>query len=167
MLRVVFRSECPIRARGGINFYRYVGNNPINLVDPFGQGPLGAGIGLVVGGTIGGILGFGGGVATGTAVAPGVGTVGLGIVGTIKGAGEGAVIGAALGGAIGDLIGDLLKKSPPKCKKNDGCSLVGDIIPSPNPAQAHVCKYLCKGMDKTVDFVLPLTSPCPDFLPIQ
>ncbi len=31
-----FISEDPIRLRGGINFYRYVGNSPINYVDPLG-----------------------------------------------------------------------------------------------------------------------------------
>lgn len=31
-----FISEDPIRLRGGINFYTYVQNNPINRIDPFG-----------------------------------------------------------------------------------------------------------------------------------
>ena len=31
-----FTSEDPIRFRGGINFYLYVGNSPLNYVDPFG-----------------------------------------------------------------------------------------------------------------------------------
>lgn len=29
-------SEDPIRLRGGINFYRYVGNSPVNYIDPLG-----------------------------------------------------------------------------------------------------------------------------------
>src|SRR5262249_18756836 len=32
-----FISEDPITFDGGINFYAYVGNNPINLTDPFGE----------------------------------------------------------------------------------------------------------------------------------
>ena len=31
-----FMSEDPIRFGGGMNFYRYVGNSPLNYVDPFG-----------------------------------------------------------------------------------------------------------------------------------
>ncbi len=34
-----FISEDPIRFRGGINFYGYVRNNPINRTDPSGLGP--------------------------------------------------------------------------------------------------------------------------------
>ena len=34
-----FISEDPITFTGGINFYRYVRNNPVNLVDPFGLNP--------------------------------------------------------------------------------------------------------------------------------
>jgi RHS repeat-associated protein len=31
-----FASEDPIRSRGGINFYAYAGNSPVNFVDPLG-----------------------------------------------------------------------------------------------------------------------------------
>lgn len=34
-----FISEDPIRFRGGINFYRYVGNDPVRFTDPSGYGP--------------------------------------------------------------------------------------------------------------------------------
>jgi RHS repeat-associated protein len=34
-----FISEDPITFSGGINFYRYAKNNPVNLVDPFGLSP--------------------------------------------------------------------------------------------------------------------------------
>lgn len=33
-----FNSEDPIRFKGGIDFYRYVGNNAINRTDPDGMG---------------------------------------------------------------------------------------------------------------------------------
>jgi hypothetical protein len=32
----VIISEDPVRLKGGINFYSYVGNNPMNSIDPFG-----------------------------------------------------------------------------------------------------------------------------------
>jgi RHS repeat-associated protein len=32
-----FISEDPIALEGGINLYAYVGNNPINKIDPFGE----------------------------------------------------------------------------------------------------------------------------------
>ena len=34
-----FLSEDPVRFKAGTNFYRYVNNNPANLVDPFGLSP--------------------------------------------------------------------------------------------------------------------------------
>jgi RHS repeat-associated protein len=74
-----FISEDPIRYSGGINLYRYVRNNPINLIDPFGLGPSGVAVGGVAGGaTAGAGLGVGA-----------VGTVGGGI-GVFGGGGNGA-----------------------------------------------------------------------------
>jgi RHS repeat-associated protein len=34
-----FLGEDPIRFYGGVNFYSYVGNNPVNMIDPFGLFP--------------------------------------------------------------------------------------------------------------------------------
>ncbi|HMG74448.1 MAG TPA: RHS repeat-associated core domain-containing protein [Pyrinomonadaceae bacterium] len=39
-----FVSEDPIRLHGGINFYAYVNNNPVNYVDPLGEATLQVGI---------------------------------------------------------------------------------------------------------------------------
>jgi len=41
-----FISEDPIRLRGGINYFSYVQNSPVNWIDPFGllckkRGPIG------------------------------------------------------------------------------------------------------------------------------
>ena len=154
--------EDPIAFKGGINFYRYARNNPVNLVDPFGLGPWGQGIGAVGGGIVGGILGFGGGTAVGTFVAPGVGTVGGAIGGTVEGATEGAVIGAAIGVAIGDLIEDLSKSwRKPKCdKKGIKCTYAGEVA-DPHPyAKFKFCFYNCSdGIPRTL--VRYLYEPCP------
>jgi RHS repeat-associated protein len=118
-----FVSEDPIGFNGGMNFYRYVRNSPVNLNDPFGlwpQGGIGTGIGGVVGGIIGGIVGAGGGAAGGTLVAPGVGTIGGGVEGGIEGAAAGAAAGAVIGGAIGNAIDNLLRRNPtPSCNDRD------------------------------------------------
>ena len=57
---------------------------------------VGAGIGVVVGAIIGAV----GGGAGGTLVAPGVGTIGVGVAGGVAGAAEGGAIGGIVGGAV-------------------------------------------------------------------
>ena len=51
-------------------------------------------------------------------------------------------------------------------KNKRSCRLVDDFIPE-GYRQTHVCSYVCEGMDKRVNFMLPVTSPCPRELPIQ
>jgi RHS repeat-associated protein len=111
-----FLSEDPIGFYGGKNFYWYVGNNPTNLIDPFGLWPSWTGIGGTVGGVLGGIGGAVIGAGGGTLVAPGVGTIGGGAEGGVVGAAGGAVAGAAIGAAIGNAI-DWLKRS--SCKAEE------------------------------------------------
>jgi RHS repeat-associated protein len=112
-----FLSEDRIRFTGGENFYRYVRNGSVSLVDPFGFSPTGTGIGIgiggVVGGIIGGAIGVGGGALGGTLVAPGVGTVGGAIGGGYGGAALGAAIGAVVGGVVGGAIGSAFNPTNP------------------------------------------------------
>ncbi len=76
-----FTSEDPIRfASGDVNFYRYVGNNPTNFIDPLGlfwgtaalrggsKGVFSAGPGALAGGIAGAYIGAGVGAFVGTFV---------------------------------------------------------------------------------------------------
>jgi RHS repeat-associated protein len=110
-----FLSEDPIGFYGGNNFYRYVGNDPADLIDPFGLWSW-TGVGAGVGGALGGIGGALLGAGTGTLVAPGVGTIGGGWEGGVVGAAGGAVAGAAVGAAIGNAV-DWLKRN--SCKADE------------------------------------------------
>jgi RHS repeat-associated protein len=106
-----FFSEDPIGFSGGTDFYRYVGNSPSNLIDPFGLWSwtgVGAGVGAALGGIGGALLGAG----TGTLVAPGVGTIGGGWEGGVVGASGGAAAGALIGVAIGNAIDSLAWSIP-------------------------------------------------------
>ena len=49
-----FLSEDPIGLAGGLNTYRYVGNDPVNWADPTGEGPIGLAmcVGLLAADTI-------------------------------------------------------------------------------------------------------------------
>jgi RHS repeat-associated protein len=124
-----FLREDPARFTGGINFYRYVSNNPINLVDPLGLWPnakcackiaagaaaggiAGAGIGRKVGGVLGGlgggIAGALGGFGGGEALEPVGGGIPGGIAGGIAGASTGAVGGSRIGTVAGAVIGAII-----------------------------------------------------------
>jgi RHS repeat-associated protein len=143
-----FISEDPIRFSGGVNFYRYVGNNPVNLIDPFGLGPWGTGIGAALGGILGAIVGGGGG----TLVAPGVGTVGGGAEGAI----EGAAVGAAIAAGIGNAIDNFLKRNPPPTCDSGKQS---KCMPLGYDKQLGGCRYVCD--DGTMWFE---AGPCKAFI---
>ncbi len=111
----------PIGVAGGINVYGYVLNDPVNLLDPSGQGPTGTAIGA----GIGGALGAGVGATVGAGIAAGIAGLGLGTgpaapavagVGIAAGATVATgitLITAAAGAAAGDAIEDTWFPPPP------------------------------------------------------
>ncbi len=132
-----FLSEDPFRFVTEIDFYRYVSNDPTDLIDPTGLGQKGALVGSLIGGVVGGFLGGTAGAATGAAggtlFAPGVGTIGGGTVGAIEGATIGGATGAATGAVIGSAFEDLWDRRPwnrakpipappqTKCDRDESC----------------------------------------------
>jgi RHS repeat-associated protein len=101
-------SRDPIEEEGGLNLYGYVGNLPVNAIDPLGTdtlgGLIGAGLGGIIGANLGGQLGGGGGALVGS---PG------GLGGIIVVGGGGAVGGTIVGGTAGALIGGTLGEKVP------------------------------------------------------
>lgn len=92
-----FLQTDPIRAGGGdINFYRFVGNSPSNLVDPLGL--YWREWGVAIGGAIGG------GIAAGVSVPADVATFGGNVLATPAEIGAGASLGALGGAAIGSWL---------------------------------------------------------------
>lgn len=108
-----FISEDPIGLAGGSNIYTYVGNSPLHYIDPYGLTPEGAAIGGAVGAGVGGLLGGLAGGVGGTLMAPGLGTIGVGIAGAGQGAVDGAVIGSVLGDAISNISNAIASSSNP------------------------------------------------------
>jgi RHS repeat-associated protein len=120
-----FLNEDRLRFRAGVNFYRYVSNSPVNLLDPFGLlpsakcackiaaaaaagGAAGAGIGRKIGGVLGGL---GGGLAVGLAGFGGgelAEPAGGGVPGALAGGAAGAAEGAAAGSGIGTVAGAII-----------------------------------------------------------
>jgi RHS repeat-associated protein len=122
-----FISEDPTGLEGGINLYAYVGNDPIDFIDPLGTGPLGAAIGGVIGGDFGADLGGLAGAAGGSLAGPG-GTVAGGVAGADMGGLIGSRVGASAGSAIEDTIGNILNSQAP----------AGDFYGSLKPCQGKV-----------------------------
>ncbi|GAK58232.1 YD repeat protein [Candidatus Vecturithrix granuli] len=93
----------PLGEHGGLNLYAFVGNNPVNWVDPYGQELAGAGLGALIGGLGGGIIG----AANGTGFWKGAvsGAVGGFITGLtfnpVWGASGSAIMAGAVSGAAG------------------------------------------------------------------
>ncbi len=109
-----FIGEDPIGFHGrDINFYAYVKNRPLLMIDPSGLRRCNPIVGGIVGGLLGAIGGAGtgagigaGAAATvgalgGTLVIPGFGTIAGGGVGLGAGASAGAYFGSAIGAGIG------------------------------------------------------------------
>ncbi len=71
----------------------------------------GAGVGAVGGAWVGGGIGGAGGAAGGTLVAPGVGTIGGGVLGAEAGAAGGALVGGGLGAGAGYVVGSIVCSS--------------------------------------------------------
>ncbi len=94
-----FISEDPIGLGGGINFYVYVGNSPVNWIDPWGL----IGIGAIVKGGKNGVAAVGMGRMTGAIVGGGFGALGGSFL-FPGGSVVGGMAGAWLGGNIGGLF---------------------------------------------------------------
>lgn len=113
-----FISEDPIGFLGqDVNFYGYVHNDPLRLIDPTGLrrcnpiigaivgGLLGAGGGAGAGAVLGAVAGGTIGAAGGTLLIPGILTIAGGGSGVVAGSGAGAFLGGAIGAGVGIGIG--------------------------------------------------------------
>jgi RHS repeat-associated protein len=125
-----FISQDPIGFAGGINVYRYVGDNPTNYTDPSGQFIVAAAVGGVIGGVAGGF----GAWATGgdwhdIAAAAGMGALTGGLIGFTDGASllVRSATGAAVGG-IGDAIGQEYHITRHPCSHFNYGALIGSTI---------------------------------------
>jgi RHS repeat-associated protein len=149
-----FISEDPIGLAGGVNQFTYVGNNPVNFVDPFGLimprgfwtggGPGGYGtligrtVGATIGGVIGGYIGVNVGMDIGFAIGASIGlgggplgSLGGGIVVGLVGGVAGGLAGGFIGGQIGAEIGGLFD---PACAGQLNCN---EPTPPVQPAPCH------------------------------
>ena len=100
-----FIAQDPIGFAGDdSNLYAYVGNDPVNFIDPIGNGKIGAVVGGAIGAVAGAVGEGAGDAAIGTVIEPGGGTAAGLVVGAALGAAQGAVTGAQIGSAIEDAI---------------------------------------------------------------
>jgi RHS repeat-associated protein len=100
-----FLQTDPVGYKDDLNWYAYVGNNPVNLTDPSGLACYAsqfAQAGATAGAIIGGTTAFSGSVALNVA------TGGVNVVATPWEVAAGSTAGAALGGAIGYGVGKLV-----------------------------------------------------------
>ena len=120
----------PIGEKGGLNLYGFVGNSPVDFVDPVGEDPLkpnpigpgitpappggpgrtigtiaGKMIGSGIGAYIGAIGGLEGGIPAGGAIGGAIGGPGGAIMGGLIGGGAGFLGGFYGGGFVGGYIG--------------------------------------------------------------
>jgi RHS repeat-associated protein len=120
----------PIGELGGLNLYGYVGNEPINRIDPYGELAIGAAIGFFVGVASGaaGALATGGSwdeVAYG-ALAGGVGGFLLGAIDPSEGILTIAALSAVAGG-LGDAASQEYSIAKDPCKKFNEAELAWAI----------------------------------------
>jgi RHS repeat-associated protein len=176
-----FLNEDLIGFRAGVNFYRYVRNNPVNRNDPSGLLPTigcackvaagavagglaGAGVGKwlggILGGVGGGIVGALGGGTLGTGVEPGGGTVAGGIGGSIAGAGEGSAVGSAAGTMAGAAVGAIVGAIAANINCSVSCYLNGEYKDPSFDPKFKMCSYGCSDGSVRVR-IIHIVLPCP------
>ena len=130
-----FISEDPLGFKAGINFYIYVGNNPVNYNDPSGKcfGPLVAACpaiiegGIIAGKAVAGfVMGYIGAAATGTEST--AGRVGAGVIGAIGLGGSDRIV--QIAGSVTGLgkAGSTVVASGIFGSLGEGAAQAGDVI---------------------------------------